>query len=157
MAKVSFKVQNMFFDRLRVIRAMDAKQRKVLARFGAYVRQTAKKSIKDAPREGKLDANGNPVPRVSKPGSPPLSHVGTLRRHIYFSYDPNRRSVVIGPIIFGNGNSGIALPALEYGGKSKRKNDGKSINVQARPFMGPAFRQEIQELPRIQEWAATSR
>jgi hypothetical protein len=55
--------------------------------------------------------------------------------------------VVIGPVIFP-GKTGKALPALEYGGKSVR-HDGRRINVQARPFMGPAFRAEIANLPKM--------
>ena len=131
-------VKKMFFDRVKVRKHIDERTRKVFARFGAYVRETAQKSIKE--REG-----------TSAPGRPPFSHVGTLRKHIYFAFDPQSRSVVIGPVIFGAGNSGIALPALEKGGPSIRKKDGKRINVQARPFMGPAFSQELKGLDNI--WA----
>jgi hypothetical protein len=136
--KFNFRVHvsKMFFDRVKVQRHLDTRTRKVFARFGAYVRQTAKASIKR--RKG-----------TSMPGRPPHSHVGTLKRHIYFSYDPKSRSVVIGPVIFP-GKTGKALPALEYGGKSVR-NDGQRINVKARPFMGPAFREELKQLPSI--WA----
>jgi hypothetical protein len=126
----------MFFDRAKVQKHMDARTRKVFARFGAYVRQTAKESIKK--RSG-----------TSPPGRPPFSHVGTLKRHIYFAYDLKQRSVVIGPVIFP-GKTGKALPALEYGGKSIR-NDGRRINVQARPFMGPAFVAELKNLSSMWE------
>ena len=134
MAKFNFRVKNMFFDRIKVQRHLDTRSRKVLSRFGAYVRQTAKSSIKR--RKG-----------TSAPGNPPFSHVGTLKRHIYFAFDPQSRSVVIGPVIFP-GKSGKALPALEYGGKSVR-NDGQRINIQARPFMGPAFSNELAGLSNI--------
>ena len=136
MSKFNFRVKNMFFDRIKVHRHLDTRSRKVLSRFGAYVRQTAKSSIKR--RKG-----------TSAPGNPPFSHVGTLKRHIYFAFDSQSRSVVIGPVIFP-GKSGKALPALEYGGKSVR-NDGQRINIQARPFMGPAFSNELKQLPNI--WA----
>jgi len=138
MAKFNFRVdiKSMFFDRIKVQRHLDTRSRKVLARFGAYVRQTAKSSIRR--RKG-----------TSMPGNPPFSHVGTLKRHIYFAYDAKARSVVIGPVIFP-GKSGNALPALEYGGKSVR-NDGLRINIQARPFMGPAFTRELTGLSNI--WA----
>ena len=52
-------------------------------------------------------------------------------------FDPKRRSVVIGPVIYP-GKTGRALPALEYGGKTDMP-DGDVVKIEARPFMGPAF------------------
>ena len=117
-------VKNQFFDRAKIKNKVDARSRKVLSKFGAYVRQRSRQSIRK--RKG-----------TSRPGNPPFSHVGTLKRHIYFGYDPNRRSVVIGPVIFP-GKSGKALPALEYGGRSDTPS-GATVKIAARPFMGPAF------------------
>ena len=128
----------MFFDRTKVRKQMEARTGKVLARFGASVRKTAQESIRK--RKG-----------TSQPGKPPFSHVGTLKKQIYFAFDSQSRSVVIGPVIFGAGHSGIALPALEKGGRSIRKTDGKRINIQARPFMGPAFEKEMTGLSNL--WA----
>lgn len=56
-----------FFDRARVMEAVDKATKKVLSRFGAYVRTRAKTSI----RKGRG--------RTSEPGRPPYSHVGTSR------------------------------------------------------------------------------
>lgn len=124
-------VRKLFFDQKKVLDGMDRATAKSLSRFGAFVRTRSRSSI----RKRKA---------TSAPGSPPSSHVGTLRNSIYFSYDPARRSVVIGPVPF-NGSGRGAL-ALEEGGQSEAKGKrgrGRRINIKARPFMGPAFRAEL--------------
>ncbi|MCF0234596.1 MAG: hypothetical protein HUK22_06410 [Thermoguttaceae bacterium] len=73
-----------------------------LSKFGAYVRQTAKQSI----RYRKTS---------SKPGLPPSSHVGTLKRLIFFGLNENRSSVLIGPHAVAEA---IAPRVLEFGGNS---------------------------------------
>ena len=137
---IDFRIKQMFFDRKAVTSAVDRAARKVLSRFGAFVRTTAKHSI----RKRKA---------ISQPGDPPSSHVGTLRRLIYFGYDPARKSVVIGPTPVG-GKEVEAPPLLEYGGRAKRRDRrGKNVmaTYRARPFMGPAFEQEKKTLPAL--WA----
>ena len=128
-------IKGMFFDSKKVLSAVDKGTRKVLSKFGAFVRTTARHSI----RQRKA---------VSKPGQPPSSHVGTLKRLIFFGYDVERRSVVIGPTPFQG--TAEAPPLLEYGGRARRK-DRRGKNVTAtykpRPFIGPAFEQEKPKLP----------
>jgi hypothetical protein len=120
-----------FFDRSKVIAAMDRATHKALSRFGAFVRQRAKTSIRK--RKG-----------ISPPGGPPYSHQGNIRRFLFSSYDGDRKSVVIGPSRLDSTVDPRALPALEYGGTSTGISKGKrrSISVRARPFMGPAFAAE---------------
>jgi hypothetical protein len=120
-----------FFDRGKVIAAMDRATRKALSKFGSFVRQRAKTSIRK--RKG-----------ISPPGGPPYSHQGNLRKFLFFSYDADRKSVVIGPARLGGTVDPAALPALEYGGSSTGLSKGRrrSISVRARPFMGPAFEAE---------------
>jgi hypothetical protein len=131
--------KSMFFDRKAVMNSVDRGVRKVLSKFGAFVRTAARSSIRKRKR-------------ISQPGSPPSSHVGLLKKLIYFGYDAARRSVVIGPAPLRG--TVEAPPLLEYGGKAKRK-DRKGKNVVAtyrqRPFMGPAFEQEKKKLPPL--WA----
>lgn len=149
----------MFFDRPRVLRAVGAAERRVLSKFGAYVRRTAKGSLKPA-RQRKLSemspeqraayerrkaiarSEGRPVPRrpevISRPGAPPKLHVrpvraNPLRRRLLFGYDPRRRSVVIGPLAF----RGRGAEKLEHG----------TGGYDARPFMRPALGQELPGLP----------
>lgn len=137
MLGMTFKAaQGGFFDRDKVIRAMDRKSRKVLSKFGAFVRQRARTSIRKRKRP-------------STPGTPPSSHTGLLRKGILFAYDDQRKSVVIGPAKFSD-KSGQALPALEYGGTSlietivKGKRERREVVIRARPFMTPAFIYEQQ-------------
>ena len=132
----------MFFDSAVVLKKTDAATHKVLGRFGAYVRQTARQSIRN--RKGS-----------SKSGSPPTNQTGLLKYNIYFGYDPERQSVVIGPAKLNKGTP-EALAALEYGGTSTmttRKGKKKRITVAARPFMGPAYEKEQPKLPAM--WAGS--
>jgi hypothetical protein len=161
----------MFFDRKKVQRSADRATVRVLSRFGAYVRQTARRSIRPAPKKKLKDMTheeraqykrayaidkrkGKPLPkrpmveRGSPAGQPPYSRTGLLREFIFFVYDRMRRSVIIGPARFAR-KTGNAPEALEYGGRSKATTRGKtySIFIESRPFMHPAFEQEKPKLP----------
>ena len=126
------KVKQLFFDHPKVLGAVDKATRKVFSRFGAFVRRTARGSIRKRKR-------------TSAPGQPPSSHTGFLKRFIFFSFDPNRKSVVIGPMRLTENNRGDAPSALEYGGKVML--DKKQVTVRPRPYMGPAFEKEKSTLP----------
>ncbi|MEX1016018.1 MAG: hypothetical protein WDZ31_04660, partial [Phycisphaeraceae bacterium] len=121
--------KRMFFDRKRVIDATDRATRRVLSRFGAFVRQTARRSIRRRKRP-------------SRPGQPPSSHVGLLRDRIFFGYDRERQSVVIGPAPINQRSpyGTTTVPELlEEGGRVRRREPGgrtKTLNYRARPFMG---------------------
>lgn len=125
-----------FFDRQAVISKVDAASRKVLSKFGALVRRSAKSSIRKRKK---------PAP----PGSPPSSHTGLLKKFIFFGYDTDARSVVIGPTRLNQKGRGEAPPLLEYGGKTtlKRRGKRKRTTYKARPYMGPAFEKEKPQLP----------
>ena len=105
------QVKKWFFDSPAVTNAVDAGTRRVLSRFGAYVRRTAQCSIRT--RKG-----------PASPGQPPHSHAGHLRKFISFWYDRSARSVVIGPaklnmVQFDSGMQigNVTVPQLlEYGG-----------------------------------------
>ena len=129
-----FKTKQLFFDSAKVIQAVDKGTRKVLSRFGAFVRRTAKGSIR------KRKAS-------SAPGSPPSSHTGLLKRFIFFGYDPSRRSVVIGPTRLTENNRGDAPANLEYGGMATLNKT--NVKIRPRPFMGPAFEKEKQNVPAL--------
>jgi hypothetical protein len=122
-----------FFDREKIKRSVDAGTRRVLSKFGAFVRQRAKTSIRK--RKG-----------TSAPGQPPYSHVGLLRRFIFFAYDQGRRSVVIGPTLTRDDSEAPRL--LEHGGATVQRMEGKAkrLRYRPRPFMGPAFAEEQKKL-----------
>ncbi len=128
-----------FFDKAKVIRAVNKASRQVLSKFGAFVRTAARSSIRK--RKG-----------VSSPGSPPSSHTGELKRFIYFAYEPTTQNVVIGPIKLSS-KSGEAPASLEHGGTctTVRRGKKKTVKIAARPFMTPAFEQEKAKLPSM--WA----
>lgn len=143
---VSMKMTGLFFDAPAVQRAMDKSTRKALSRGGAFIRQTAKSSIRSSKS-------------ISKPGRPPHSHAKHLRRLLFFAYDLATASVVIGPARFGDGE---APNLLEKGGAVTRKISnarGRPRRVRmvykARPFMGPAMEKELPNLPK--RWHNTIR
>jgi len=128
------KVKELFFDRKAVQDAVSRAERKVLSRFGAFVRQRARGLIRTRRR-------------TSNPGDPPSSHVGLYKRNIFFAYDRSERSVFIGPVLLREGST--VPSALEHGGMSfvieprlgiKRR---RQITVAARPHMRPAFEAEL--------------
>jgi len=122
----------MFFDRVKIKNKADAATKKRLSKFGAFVRKRARESIR------KRKAS-------SKPGQPPSSHTGLLKQFIFFGYDSTRRSVVIGPVVLARKASGIP-EVLEYGGNVTiqwGKARGKTVFIEARPYMNPAFDEEV--------------
>ncbi len=136
-----------FFDRQAVVSAVDRTKKRVLSRFGGYVRTTARQSIRKRKR-------------VSRPGEPPSSRKGQLKRFLFYGYEPGRDSVVIGPAKLSR--SRFSIPEiLEYGGVStirvrsnrhrrgRRRRTRKQVAYAARPFMQPAFEKEQQKLPQI--------
>lgn len=125
-----------FFDRAKVKNAVDAGARRVFSKFGAFVRQRAKTSIKK--RQG-----------TSPPGQPPHGHTGLLRKFILFAYDAQRKSVVIGPTLLRADSKAPAL--LEHGGTATlaTRRGRKRARYRPRPFMGPAFAAEKAQLPAL--------
>ncbi len=130
------QAKGLFFDRPAVTNAVDRAQKKVFSKFGAFVRQTARNSI----RKRKS---------ISEPGQPPSSHTGLLKRNIFFVFSPESRSVVIGPILLDKQTDAPRL--LEHGDTVVRKRRKKRVRMKyrARPFMGPAFEKEQQQLPAL--------
>ena len=130
------KAKGMFFDRGKVTGAVNRAERRVLSRFGAFVRQGARSSI----RRRKS---------VSAPGAPPSSHTGLLKRTILFVYEPNRGNVIIGPVLLGKGTNAPEL--LEHGGVVTRRRRNRRVRAtyRPRPFMGPAFEREKPKLPQM--------
>ncbi len=127
-----------FFDRSAVVKAMDKTNRANLSKFGAFTRTAGRSSLRS-------------TKKISRPGMPPASHVGTVKKLLFFAYDPSRKSVVIGPV--GSKPDPKALRLLEEGGQDVRR--GKTLIYRPRPFMGPAFEKTKKQLPEI--WANSMR
>ena len=120
---IDARFKKMFFDSPKVISAVDKTTRRVLSRFGAYVRTVAKRSIRKRKK-------------AAPPGQPPSSHTGLLKKFIWFGYEPDSKSVVIGPARLSGKNRGEAPSLLEYGKE-----------FPARPYMGPAYEKSKGQLP----------
>lgn len=142
---ITMRIKDLFFDRHTVMRAVDKAKRAVLSKAGAFIRTAAKHSIRK--RKG-----------LAPPGRPPHSHEGSLRRFLYFGYDPASDSVVVGPVGF---KRSTAPNVLEFGGKSevRYRRRGKVVKTRAtiaeRPYMGPALEKEQPKLPK--RWAGSVR
>lgn len=161
------RVKALFFDRKAVLDSLSKAEKRVLPKFGAFVRRAARSSIK-APRQKRVaelsaaerkswristaiaKRKGRRPPRrppaASRPGEPPRNQTGKLKNLLFFSWDSSSRSVVIGPEAFTPNKADV----LEYGGITAwtgRPDGGKTIRVAPRPFMGPALAKEQPKLP----------
>lgn len=123
------QVRRTFFDKNPALRFVNKKTRKVLAKFGAYVRRSAQTSMRPDPKKGQKSA---------KPGQAPRYRGRKLLRDlICFNYDASTKSVVIGPLRLGKTASEHVPKVLEFGGNITR--DGKTEHYASHPFMRPAF------------------
>ncbi len=131
------QAKRLFFDRQKVLFKLSRAERRVLSRFGAYVRQDARQRIRRRKRP-------------SQSGESPTNQTGLLKRHIYFLFDPDRRSVVIGPARLRTGSEAPAT--LEHGGQAvvvTPAGQPVRVAIEERPYMGPAFRQELPKVPAL--------
>ena len=92
MIALDFKAaKGLFLDREAVARDLDRTTAKALAKAGAWIRTTARNSIRSVPASKRFTAP------PSNPGEPPRSRVGHLKRFLFFVYEPSAKSVVVGP------------------------------------------------------------
>ena len=153
-----------FFDRAKVLSALDKVALKGLSRFGAFVRRDARRSMRKArqktyaeltedelfsirAREAVAKKKGQPKPKrplaASKEGEPPRVREGQIKKFLFFSYDPEERSVVIGPTRLNTPTG--ATETLEKGGFVENKNG--RFRIGSRPYMKPAYDKNINQLP----------
>lgn len=133
-----------WFDRPAVIADVGKKVAAAFAQFGRFATRTASRSMRKA---------GKKKGKYSRPGEPPRYHNRLLRDHIYFAYDSQRKSVVMGPAKLSSRSTISNVPeVLEHGGPSKIRRFRKrwigrtpiitihvdAIHVAKRPYMGPA-------------------
>lgn len=128
------RVTKMFFDRRAVIDALGRANAMALSKAGAFIRRSAKGSIRYAKSP-------------SKPGRPPHAHESKkggkdspLRELIFFAYDDRTASLVVGPTPFRG--PAIAPRVLELGGAApgrtnplrriRRVGDGGEVRIDGR-------------------------
>lgn len=160
-----------FFDR-NVIRGTSAAHHDAMSRFGAYVRDTAKKSMRTA-RTRKTSRNtitvlvGPPgrqsfrriTATPSKPGRPPRSIKGQLKRFLIFEYSSFFKNVVIGPIWLPQAKglrTKHPVPAMHEQKEAshafvRRQIYNKVVSsiYPQRPYMAPAFDKNTKKLRRL--------
>ncbi len=116
--KITLDTKRLFFDRPAVTRAVDRAARKALTHAGGKVRLIAQRSMRYVTQPKKQGKKR----KVSAPGQPPraVRPHPWLRKHLYFAWDPQRKSVVVGPAVFGR-RTGTPR-RLERGGRVRIKN-----------------------------------
>lgn len=152
-----------FFDSKKVTTPMERAEIRALGKIGSYIRRTARSSMRKARmkkvseltdeerriydiRVAAWKRNGSEGKRPrrplapSRPGEPPRTITGYIRKFLFFVVDKRKRNVVVGPAKI-NRPSVDALQALEFGGRSK-SYDGDAVQIKARPFMRPALKAE---------------
>lgn len=165
---IGTRITRLFFDRPAVEKAVDTGVRKVLSRFGYFVMRDARQSIKRPRRkplsafteeelkeyrfrqrlyrQGRTPFKPQRPLMPSEPGEPPRNQMGLLKQFIFFTYEPSRRSVVIGPArLAGAGEDPPVPEVLEYGGATYNRRVGKRVRIEARPYMRPAFSRQMQK------------
>jgi hypothetical protein len=134
--KLKLKAKITQWNVTKVLSATDKGIARALIKFGGFVRQTARRS---------MTKRKKPAP----PGRPPGVKLGTMKRLLFFAYEPREQVVVIGPEKFATKGKD-AMQALELGGTSIGIIDGKRkrLRIEARPFMRPALLKELPTLPK---------
>lgn len=161
MINPTFDMKRAFFDRKKIIDAVDRATRKALSKSLAYVRT----GIRSGYRRRK---------KTSRPGQSPSVHstspVATLK-YVLFAYDSRTKSGVVGPVKINGRRSmatsnkevpglleegGIlAIPQESWDGKTwypqtrrrrtptNKKKRVRRVVVRARPNVAPALAKEI--------------
>ena len=148
-----------FFSAEKVIAAVDKAVAKALSKYGAYVRQRAKSSLKyskEASAPGQIPHVHKTLSRTKtnkKTGVTKIQPVSPLREFIFFGYDASSQTVVIGPTLFHaakrKATGGHTVPEIiEKGGSEqaekviflsgRRTVKTHSATYAPRPFMAPA-------------------
>jgi hypothetical protein len=131
-----------FFDRGKVSRFLDAKTKRVLSKFGSFVRRRAQTSMRPDP---KADKGGKPT--YSPAGQPPRARGRKLlRKMLFFAYEQAAKTVYVGPLRLAATAQQHVPKTHEEGGVIVRRTRGggqKHHRYKKRPFMKPAFDREI--------------
>jgi len=145
-----------FFDRPGVKAALDPMEHRFLNRFGFLVAERAKMLMVDAPKGV-----------YSPPGFAPFAHVGLLRKMLYWAFDTESWSLIVGPSLLRGGNSpyvNFTVPeVLEYGGNPVRRGPGggtvsargviRIYHYEARPYVRPAYQSVLRQQQEIWDYS----
>lgn len=163
-----------FFDRDKIIKAVDRASRKAISKSLAYIRTSQRSSLRRRKK-------------VSRPGQTPSIHSrdpNASLKKILFAYDERTKSGVVGPVLLNSSKARMRLnkplPAvLEAGGVltlNEESYDGQTwrqaslrrrrkplpsyvkkrtrkVNIAARPSAGPALEKETARGNVLSPWA----
>lgn len=156
--------QDLFFDRAKVIAAIDRGTRRALSWSGSLVMREARSLTKRKGQRPGKDGKIKKDKRVGKtteaggslPGQPPRQWTGLLNRNIFFAADLVGGGVIIGPARL-NARDNSAPATLEYGGTAtvtrtrwqtgRRVVEKRRVRIAARPYMAPSLRRVAPKLP----------
>jgi hypothetical protein len=138
------------FNGAKVRKATNRATFENLTHAAAAIRLTARRSIKKAPKARGRDAQGRfrggGKTQPSPPGKPPHTRKGQIKRAILYSVERKAGRAFIGPTYEA---MGMSASAHEFGGRFRGQR------YRARPFMGPALKENVPRLPRM--WAGSVR
>lgn len=184
---MKFKIsqaKGMFFEPDDVLAAVGKAKKAQLSKGGGLIRTVARRSMRPAKQKSKgdlTDAERQAFDRAMKrfnagkttkkpkrplvasaPGQPPRVRSGLLKQHLFFTYDQETDSVVVGPALL-NKSSG-APATLESGGSTQGFTfrpitlaDGSpgvvrtpaTVKIAPRPYMQPAFEEKKADLQKL--------
>lgn len=123
------RVRRMFFDKNPAVRFLNKKTRKVLSKFGAYVRRSAQLSMRSSDKP-------------AKPGEAPHARgKKLLKRMLFFSYDSTSKGTVVGPLRLQRTQDQHVPRVLEESGTIVR--NGQVFRYKKFPYMKPAFDKNV--------------
>lgn len=128
------------FNKSAILTPHEKAVKKLLNKFGGFVRKTQRNSMK----------RGKPG-QVSDPGKPPLRHARNpdFKNTIFYFVDVKSKNVVIGPVLIRGKSQTTPMPgALEYGGRSwliRRGRAPRLVNIRPRPGATLAYQKTIKK------------
>lgn len=108
MLNLKVPTQSLFLDRQAVMELLDDATIGPMNRIGGFIRQTARNSMRR-----------KKYPATAPAGEPPYAHAGALKTRMAYAYDPNRGTLIAGPMAINRPSDagGYTVPQLmEFGG-----------------------------------------
>lgn len=171
-------VKSRFFNVGAIERRVVDENYKLLSLTGRDIRQKDRQSIRKPPRKtlksmtpderrrfriqqamAKRDGRSAPKKPMVEHGAPeghaPFDRTGLLRQHIYYAYDHDTDSVVVGAALLKDTDGGEDVPqTIEEGGVAEityGSHKGRRVQLGARPHTTPAYEKMKPKISRM--WA----
>jgi hypothetical protein len=135
---------------LTAYRAAQKQQRQVSAQQRAIRRYYGQPDPRASRYRNRWNNSARSSPRVrrpyahSKPGEPPRTIRGDLKKGWFFALEPQALTLVSGPVRLPR--RGDTPRVLDRGGDA-RNWQGQRVYVQARPYLGPALQKSLPKMP----------